>query len=109
MNFGNWIVKEETIEWTEPGPYQFVLHKDEMLTTKPNALGNAMLYEYILLATGEEWLSENDLFDFNYAFVFAAARFGLDFNYEIFDATLAEQYEQLETEEEEDDEDGEWL
>jgi hypothetical protein len=110
MIFGNWKVTEDSIVWAEQGPNEFILHRDELLTTKANMLNNSLHYEYILLATGEDWLTENDLFDFNYAFVFAAARFGLAFNYEIFDATLAEQFEQLEAEEEEeDDEDGEWL
>lgn len=104
MVFGNWKITDNTIEWVEQGGNAFVLHKDDMLTIKESIFG-ARFYEYILLATDEEWLSENDLYDFNYAFVYAAAKFGLDFNYEIFDATLAEQFEQFE---EEDDEDSEW-
>lgn len=106
MQFGNWKVTDDSIRWNSAGPNQFVLHRDEMLTLKHNLMGTP-LYEYILLATGEDWLTENDLYDFNYAFVYAAARFGIPFSYEIFDATLAEQYEQFE--EEEDDEEEEWL
>ena len=95
---------EDSIVWTEPGESQFELFKDELLTLKTSVMGTP-LYEYILLATDQEWLSENDLYDFNYAFVYAAAKFKLDFSYEIFDETLAEQFEQFEKE---DDDDSEW-
>jgi hypothetical protein len=105
MVFGNWKVTEEGIEWAAAGEEEFRLHKDDMLSTQRTPLG-ITLYEYILLATNEEWLSENDLFDFNFAFVYAAAKFGLEFDYQVFDATLAEQYEQFE--EEDDEEDGDW-
>ncbi|MBD0368406.1 MAG: hypothetical protein ICV53_20170, partial [Flavisolibacter sp.] len=44
----------------------------------------------------------NDLYDLNFAFVYAIAKFGLEFNYEVFDATLAEQYNQFEEEDNED-------
>jgi hypothetical protein len=55
-----------------------------------------------MLATNEDWLTQNDLYDLNYTSVFAVAKFNLDFNYEVFDATLAEQYEIFDAEDEED-------
>ena len=103
MIFGNWIVTEDSIAWTGPGVNRFLLHKDEMLSTRQTGFGTEH-YEYILLATSEDWLTENDLYDFNYAFVYAAAKFNLPLSYEIFDATLAEQYEQFEEEEDDDEE-----
>jgi hypothetical protein len=55
-----------------------------------------------MLATDEDWLAQDDLYDLNYAFVYAIARFNLDFDYEIFDATLETQFEQFDLEDEED-------
>ncbi len=54
------------------------------------------------MATNEGWLTQNDLYDLSFAFVYAVAQFKLDFNYEIFDATLADQFEQFDEEDEED-------
>jgi hypothetical protein len=54
-----------------------------------------------LLATDEDWLTENDLVDLNFAFVYAVAKFGLDFKYQVFDATLDYQFELFEDEERE--------
>ena len=53
-------------------------------------------YNWILLATEEEWLTQDDLYDLNFAFVYAAALWGHEFSYETFDATLEEQYDQFE-------------
>ncbi len=51
-----------------------------------------------MLATEEDWLTEDDLYDLNFAFVYAAGSMHLDFNYETFDLTVATQYETLEQE-----------
>ena len=103
MLFGNWKVSNEGIAWNSAGLNRFVIPGDSLMKTQQVENGEAVLYEWILLATEEAWLTQNDLYDLNYAFVFAAAKFGADFNYEIFDATLAEQYEQFDMEDEEDE------
>ena len=46
-------------------------------------------------------MTENDLYDLNFAFVYAVAKFRLDFNYDFFDATLAYQFEIFESEDDE--------
>ena len=100
MLFGNWKITTEAIQWAGGSLQRFVIPSNELNRTRQS--GSTTLYHWILLATDEDWLTENDLYDLNYAFVFATAKFGLDFNYEIFDATLAQQYEQFEAEENED-------
>ena len=104
MLFGNWTVNDEGIAWNSAGLNHFVIPRDDLVKTKQLGDDEPVLYEWILTATEEAWLTQNDLYDLNYAFVFAVAKFGADFNYEIFDATLAEQYEQFEMEDEEDSE-----
>jgi hypothetical protein len=102
MQFGGWNVTENSIEWNGKGSQRFVIPANELNSTRPGNTYNPVFYKWILLATDEEWLTQNDLYDLNYAYVFAAGKLGLDFNYDIFDATLAYQYELFEAEDEED-------
>jgi hypothetical protein len=94
MKFGNWMVTEDGIEWRGAGYDRFVVAGRQLLEKESNK------YKWILRATNEDWLTDDDLYDFNFAFVYAATNFG-DFDYEIFDRTLAEQYELLDNEERE--------
>ena len=99
MQFGNWEVREEGIAWNVKGLNRFVIARDGLNAIRKEG-EEEIFYDWILLATEEDWLTQNDLYDLNYAFVYAIARYGMDFNYEIFDATLAEQYDQFEEEDE---------
>lgn len=99
MRFGNWNVTEEELSWAGGGYKRFVIGRDDLLVTTQNNLHTVTYYKWILAATDEDWLTEDDLYDLNYAFVYAAAKFNLGFDYTIFDATLAEQYEQFDEEE----------
>jgi hypothetical protein len=101
MEFGNWVVKEETIEWTDDGLNRFVIPKDDLTAIRYDKKGS-FFYNWILLATEEDWLTQDDLYDLNFAFVYGAAKWSEDFSYEIFDTTLEEQYEQFEEEDDED-------
>lgn len=101
MQFGNWTVKEESIEWSSDDYNRFVIPKDGITAIRYDKKGS-FFYDWILKATEEEWLTQDDLYDLNFAFVFAAAHWGVEFNYGTFDATLEEQYEQFDEEEDED-------
>lgn len=102
MQFGNWQVTENSIEWNGGGLSRFVIPIAEMNATRQNNADNLVFYEWVLRATDQDWLTQNDLFDLNYAFVYAIAKSGLEFNYEIFDATLEEQFDQFDMEDNED-------
>ncbi|MEJ7827123.1 MAG: hypothetical protein WKF91_02975 [Segetibacter sp.] len=102
MLFGNWKITEDSIIWNGDESQQFVIPAAHLNITIVDFTSNVTCYETILLATNEDWLTQNDLYDLNYAFVYAIAKFGLDFNYDIFDTTLAQQYEQFEREDEDD-------
>jgi len=105
MIFGNWKVGDQYLSWNGPGLNRFYISKRELLRTTNDPVTEASWYEWVLLVTNEDWLTQDDIFDFNYAFVYASALFGLPFDYTIFDETLAEQYERLDLEEDED----EWM
>lgn len=102
MQFGNWQVTDNSIEWKGGGFSRFVIPINDLNATAQNNANNAVYYDWILRATDEDWLTQNDLFDLNYAFVYAFAKSGLEFNYEIFDETLEEQYDQFDAEDNED-------
>jgi len=101
MDFGNWKVTQNSITWKGKGMQPFEIHEDKLTATRKTNTDEIRIYESIVLATNEDWLTENDLFDLNFAFVYAVAKFGLHFNYDIFDATLAYQFEIFEAEDEE--------
>ena len=102
MKFGNWTITESGIEWSgEDTVNFFIVPKDELTAIRYDNRGS-FFYDWILKATEEEWLEQDDLYDFNFAFVYATAKWGQDFSYETFDATLEEQYEQFDEEEDED-------
>jgi len=102
MLFGNWKVDDNGISWSGTGLNRFVIPGDQLNKTMPDGSEEGLFYEWIILATEESWLTQNDLYDLNYAFVFAIAKFGLEFNYDIFDSTLADQYDQFDAEDAED-------
>lgn len=101
MQFGNWTVTDESIEWNNDELNRFVIAKEESTAIRYDKKGS-FFYDWILKATEEDWLTQDDLYDLNFAFVYAVAKWGFEFNYETFDATLEEQYEQFDEEEDED-------
>lgn len=101
MQFGNWVLTDDTIEWQGNELQRFVMPKDSLTSLRYDKKGR-FFYDWILKATDEEWLTQDDLYDLNFAFTYAAAKWGLEYSYEIFDATLEEQYEQFDEEEDED-------
>ena len=105
MTFGNWEVTEDGIEWTGATSQKFVINKDTLTEIIKQPADPHPKYKWIISATEEDWLSEDDLYDLNFAFVYAVANFGADFDYQVFDDTLTFQYLELDEEEEEEDDD----
>ena len=101
MNIGNWKITEKSIEWNGDSMNRFSIDAAQLSETVTIELGMDEMYKWILLATEEDWLSHDDLYDFNHAFIYATASTGQSFDYEIFDRTLTYQYELLDEEIEE--------
>ncbi|MBA2745491.1 MAG: hypothetical protein H0U44_04620 [Flavisolibacter sp.] len=102
MVFGNWEISEKNIAFKGDGYNKFEIPLQELNRVVVDRNGD-IFYDWILLATEEDWLTQDDLYDLNFAFVYAIGKYTMDFNYNVFDATLAEQFEKFD--EEEDDED----
>ena len=105
MKFGNWNISDQKIEWTGKGLQSFAIDRSTLLETMPSDTTGEELYKWIVLATDEEWMSHDDLYDLNFAFVFAAASADGEFSYELLDRTVEYQYDLLEEEEDDDEED----
>ena len=99
MKFGNWRITENTIEWSGEGLHRFVIEIQKLTETTTVKPLNDNLYKWIVLALNEEWLTDDDLYDLNFAFVFAAGTSGQPFDYQVFDRTLEYQYNMLDDEE----------
>jgi hypothetical protein len=103
MKFGEWKVTDSTIEWAGSGFNRFVIETESLLETMMVTEAGEFLYKWIVLATQEDWLTEDALYDLNFAFVFVAGASAGDFDYELFDRTLDYQFDTLEEEEDEDE------
>jgi hypothetical protein len=99
MNIGNWKVTNNTIEWSAKGFQRFVIEKDALLQTAKPGGSDEEMYKLIMLATDTDWLTTDDLYDLNFAFVYAAGSWQQPFSYEIFDRTMEYQFELLDEEE----------
>lgn len=100
MQFGNWDINDSGINYSGGGTAAFSVPKDQLVRTTEEGEQPAM-YHWVLQVTDHPGLDHDDIYDFNYAFVYAAAKWGIDFDYGIFDETLAEQYERFDFEDEE--------
>jgi hypothetical protein len=98
MNIGNWNITPAGIEWAGDTLNRFTIKTSQLSETVTLEDGMPEMYKWILLATEEEWLTEDDLYDFNHAFIYAAAGSGIPFDYELFDRTLTYQFELLDEE-----------
>lgn len=106
MKFGNWNITGNSIEWAGIDGNSFTVNKATLLETEFGA-DNTKMYSWLVQATDEEWLTEDALYDLNFAFVFAAGATPDKFDYEVMDNTLDYQYEMREEDEEEDYDDEE--
>jgi hypothetical protein len=104
MLFGNWEIGEDSIEWSGSSMQQFVIPRENLADIRYTPTGTRF-YEWIMAAMEEDWLTQNDLYDLNYAFVYAAGKYDIFLDYVILDATLEEQFEQLEMEDDDEDPD----
>ncbi len=57
------------------------------------------LYKWIVMATDQEWLTHDELYDLNFAFVYAAGAAQVKFDYETLDRTVEYQFDTLDDEE----------
>lgn len=95
MQFGNWKIENNTIKWNGEGAEQFEIKISQMLETKTVPPFNQVLYTWIIQATDEDWLTDDDLYDLNFAFAYAAGTSGQAFDYATFDRTLEHQFDTL--------------
>ena len=103
MKFGNWTVNDSGIEWQGKSLNRFQIPADALLDLVDDQSESDGMYQWIIRATGEDWLTDDDLYDLNFAFVYMAGVKNLPLDYQLFDHTVGYQFDLLE---EEDDDDG---
>ena len=100
MQIGNWKITEQTIEWTGGNGTPFVIEKQALLDIEyPRDAPGTALYKWIMRATDTEWVAADDLYDLNFAFIFAAGYWRQNLDYSVFDNTAAYQFALLDEEE----------
>jgi len=105
MDFGKWTVSESGISWNGEGDQVYGIEGMDLAETIEGDDG-ILMYNALLQPLQEEFIEFDDLVDLSYAFVFAFASSTEEFDYEIFDQTLAYQaslFEDDEDDEEDDD------
>lgn len=103
MNFGNWKLSADQIEYAGGTLKRFVIPVRELLDKIAVGESGGSMYKWILLATEEDALTIDELYDLNFAFVYTAGRLGLDLDYAVFDSTVEYQFQALDDEDDDDD------
>lgn len=103
MKFGNWLLTENSLDLKSDDHQILSIELHSLLETTRMEDSDDPLYRRIVDATADASIPEDDLYDLNYAFVFAAAKQD-NFSYEIFDRTLDYQFQMVDYQEEDEDE-----
>ncbi len=100
MKIGNWTITGTAITWSGNDGNSFLINRATLLETEM-VRDDTKMYSWLVQATDEDWLTEDALYDLNFAFVFVAGQEPDNFDYEILEDTLDYQYEAREGDEEE--------
>ena len=100
MQFGNWNISKNSISWSGGGENNYIINNENLLEIADDGNG-VSIYKSIMQATDQDWLTEDELYDLNFAFVYQAGATGASFEYEIFDNTLDYQFNLLDDDNEE--------
>lgn len=87
QKIGKWLVTEEGIEWT--GEIEYFIDKERLLESGSGERNN--MYDWLVHMPTKSWLSVEDIYALNTAFVYALNHFCLDFNTKSFVETFIEQ------------------
>ncbi len=107
MKFGNWNVTESGIEWRGKSLHRFSIPADSLLQLVDDQSESDGMYQWIIRATAEDWLTDDDLYDLNFAMVYLAGVKNLPIDYQLFDQTVGYQFDLLDEEDDDDEDDGE--
>ncbi len=103
FKIGNWEINQNGIEWKGKTGRELIIDKDRITETGVGARENT--YDWLIHLTEKNWLTRNDIYALNSAFIYAISVFGLDLNSNSFVKTFIEQEKELKFAEEDDDDD----
>lgn len=94
MKFGNWLITEEGINWDGPTGRPYLIPKDRL--TESGSGDRSKMYDWLVHLVEKTWITENDVYALNTAFIFAVEHFGVGFSSNLsLVATLAEQQKEI--------------
>ena len=94
-NFGSWQVSDKGINWNDPkGTNKFTVPVADLAAIQTEE-GEEPMYKCLVTPLDEEWISVEDLYDLNYAFVYACGKLNVDFSYDILETTLDYQFDSM--------------
>jgi hypothetical protein len=99
--FGSWAVSEKGIDWTEDGSKnKYSIPVSELVMIEKEE-GEPM-YKWLVDALDQEFIDVEDLYDLNYAFVYACGKLNVDFDYDVLETTLNYQFDSMDMDDDND-------
>lgn len=93
LKIGNWLITGEGIRWAGTAKIDYIIPRDRILEAGTGDRSN--MYDWLVHMVDKTWLTEEDIYTLNTAFVFAIAHYGLDFTTCSFADTLVEQQREI--------------
>lgn len=93
FKIGNWIIKDDGIHWNETGNDYFI-PKGRLQETGAGMRKN--MYDWLVHLPTKTWLSTEDIYAFNSAFIYAIELYGLNFSQNSFMETFKQQQKEIE-------------
>ena len=78
LTIGNWLITYKGIEWKGNSGRPLLIEKETLLDIR-EADEKGDMYDWLLHITEKNWLSENDIYALNTAYIFALEYFEIGF------------------------------
>lgn len=100
--FGNWQVSDKGIEWNDgDGKNKFSVPVNELVAVQKED-GEEPMYKWLVTPLDVDYIDVEDLYDLNYAFVYACGKLNVDFSYDILETTLDYQFDSMDPDDDND-------
>lgn len=86
---GNWLVTDEGIEWLEDDREGYFIDKERLLESRGDK------YDWLVHMPQKTWLTREDIYALNTAYIYAMEKFGVPFDRLSFVSTFHEQEQDL--------------
>ena len=74
LKIGNWLVYQDGIKWDGENETDYFIPRNQILKAHEN------MYDWLVHLAGKTWLTKEDVYSFNTAFIYSIEAFGLEFS-----------------------------